>query len=234
MTKIAWLFSVSFLKTIYFNIHFLPWRQAIRLPILLSNVRFYGLSGSIVIDSDKIKTGMVKIGIARWGNYWCQNEVSTFDMRGGKITFGSNVFFMKGAHLRIGKDAHFSVGHDSSFASNTNICCHKSISIGAYSHFGWDVTCLDTDFHKIWDIYAKRYMNTTQKITIGEYCWIGAKSMILKGTKLPDHTTVSAGSIVKGHFTERNTIVSGNPATIVAEGYCITEDFYGGKYVVQK
>ncbi|RHN21877.1 DapH/DapD/GlmU-related protein [Collinsella sp. AF31-11] len=35
---------------------------------------------------------------------------------------------------------------------------------------------------------------------IGENCWIGAGTIILRGTKIEANSVVAAGSIVKGEF----------------------------------
>lgn len=51
----------SLLSTIYFNFHYLPFRQAVRLPILLYKPHFLDLKGKIII-SGGVKTGMIELG----------------------------------------------------------------------------------------------------------------------------------------------------------------------------
>lgn len=79
--------------------------------------------------------------------------------------------------------------------------------------------------HKIYDCNNNLYKNYISPISIGDYTWIGMKSIVLKGTIIPNHTIISAGAIVKGIFNKEYTILSGNPAVKVAEGYTITDDF---------
>ena len=69
LSKILFLFSLSFIKTIYFNFHYLPFKQAIKLPIILRHVRFKSLKGKVIIDSDHIYTNMIKFGF-KSANYW--------------------------------------------------------------------------------------------------------------------------------------------------------------------
>ena len=49
-------------------------------------------------------------------------------------------------------------------------------------------------------------------IVIGNDCWIGANSVILKGVTIPDGCVVAAGAVVSKPLTEPYTIYGGIPA----------------------
>jgi len=49
---------------------------------------------------------------------------------------------------------------------------------------------------------------------IGNDCFIGMNSIILKGTKIGNNLIVGAGSVVHKSFPD-NVIIAGNPAKIV-------------------
>lgn len=51
-------------------------------------------------------------------------------------------------------------------------------------------------------------------IEIGEDCWLGANSMILKGVRLGARSVVAAGSVVTSDVDE-DCVVAGNPAKMV-------------------
>ena len=51
-------------KSIYFNFHYLPFEQAVKLPILLYKPHFIKLKGNVIIESDKVSFGMIKMGIS--------------------------------------------------------------------------------------------------------------------------------------------------------------------------
>ncbi|MDI9401162.1 MAG: acyltransferase [Limisphaerales bacterium] len=53
-------------------------------------------------------------------------------------------------------------------------------------------------------------------IRIGDGCFIGANSIILKGTELGKNCVVGAGSVVCGKFPD-NVIIAGNPAKVLKE-----------------
>ncbi len=51
---------------------------------------------------------------------------------------------------------------------------------------------------------------------IGEGCFLGANSIILKGTTLGKNVVVGAGSVASGAFPD-NVIIAGNPARIIED-----------------
>ena len=54
--KINWIYSL------YFNFHYLPLRQAIKLPIVLFRPKLLKCKGEVILGSDIIKTGMIQLG----------------------------------------------------------------------------------------------------------------------------------------------------------------------------
>lgn len=51
-------------------------------------------------------------------------------------------------------------------------------------------------------------------VVIREGCFLGANSIILKGTTLGKNVVVGAGNVVSGTFPD-NVIIAGNPARII-------------------
>ena len=51
-------------------------------------------------------------------------------------------------------------------------------------------------------------------VRIGDDCFIGTGSIILKGTILGNNCVVGAGSVVHGEFPD-NCVIAGNPAKII-------------------
>lgn len=60
----------------------------------------------------------------------------------------------------------------------------------------------------------KRENVCTKEIQIGNDCFIGAGTMILKGVQIGDNVVVGANSVVTGKL-ESNAIYAGNPAKMI-------------------
>jgi acetyltransferase-like isoleucine patch superfamily enzyme len=75
----------------------------------------------------------------------------------------------------------------------------------------------DTDFHPL-DYLARRKHDTsmikTRPVVIGNDVFIGANSIILKGTTIGDRAIIGAGSVVSGNIPA-DQIWGGNPAKFI-------------------
>lgn len=101
--------------------------------------------------------------------------------------------------------------------SGATIYARKGIYIGDNTIIGGNCKILDNDFHPT-DAEArladdKRQIGT-KEIRIGNNCFIGCNSIILKGTVLGKNCVVGAGSVVSGTF-EDNCLIAGNPAKTI-------------------
>lgn len=109
--------------------------------------------------------------------------------------------------------------------SGATIYARKGIYIGANTAIGGNCKILDNDFHPInteerlqllQDIHGGEAngLIPAKEIHIGENCFIGCNSIILKGTILGNNCVVGAGAVVSGKF-DANCIIAGNPARII-------------------
>lgn len=103
--------------------------------------------------------------------------------------------------------------------SGSTIYAMKEIIIGDNVLIGGNCKIIDNDFHPL---PASQRINQKvedikkRSINIGNGCFIGANSIILKGTTLGKNCVVGAGSVVSGTFPD-NVIIAGNPAKIIKE-----------------
>lgn len=56
-------------QILIFNFHYFPFKQAIKLPVWLFNVKFNVLKGKVVIKSDNVYPGMIRMGHMAIGPY---------------------------------------------------------------------------------------------------------------------------------------------------------------------
>lgn len=102
--------------------------------------------------------------------------------------------------------------------SGSTIYSTASITIGENATIGANCKIIDNDFHPL-DAEKRRLGHNREftlkaPISIGDNCFIGMNSIILKGTTIGNNVVVGAGSVVHGTFPD-NCIIAGNPAKII-------------------
>lgn len=136
------------------------------------------------------------------------------------IKFGDNVSIGKytiiectGSLKEIGKG--MIVGNNVGLGIKCNYGCAGGVIIGDDTIIGSYVS-FHSENHIFNDIQIPiRKQGVTHKgITIGNNCWIGAKTTFLDGSFLGSGCVVAAGSIVRGVFPD-NVVIAGVPAKII-------------------
>lgn len=105
----------------------------------------------------------------------------------------------------------------SSSAVHLNVKEKKQIFIGDNCMFSNGINILTSDMHAILDESGK-CINHGKDILIGNNVWIGQNATILKGSVIPDGSVVGACSVVTKAFTEKGSIIVGNPAHVIRTG----------------
>lgn len=168
----------------------------------------------------KVKTqlrGKVKF---RGFTYVREYKGSSIQMGNGvtfNSSFVSNLYGLYQRCIIIAKDGgQLSIG-DGSGISGSTIFCKLKICIGKNVLIGGNCKIMDSDWHSL---EASKRINQKEEdikkapIVIGDDCFIGGNSIILKGTTLGRNCVVGAGSVVHGVFPD-NSVIAGNPAKII-------------------
>lgn len=67
-----------------------------------------------------------------------------------------------------------------------------------------------------WAVSGGRAEAECDTVTIGDYCYIGANSVVTRGVEIGSHSVVAAGAVVTSSFPERS-IIAGVPARRIGE-----------------
>lgn len=118
--------------------------------------------------------------------------------RGAKVSIGEKFRQRSGSHIRVRKGSSLSIGENVSVNHGCMIVCHKDIEIGNDVQFSPNVMVYDHDHDFRAEGGVKSMQYKSSPIKIGNNVWIGANSIILRGTVIGDNAVIGAGSIVKG------------------------------------
>ena len=125
--------------------------------------------------------------------------------------------YLRKCGAKIGKNCH--IGSVGIFGSEPYLIevgdnVYFSGRVNMYTHDGGTAMLYDMG------ITDKKYDNFG-KIKIGNNCFIGAESIILKNCTIGDNCIVGAGAVVSRSFPN-NVVVAGVPARVV----CTVEEYY--------
>ncbi|HAT4169018.1 acyltransferase [Clostridium perfringens] len=195
-------------KSIYLNMKMLPFRQAVKLPIILSkNTKIYSANGHIKLKS-KAKFGSIKIGFGYVGTFDIRKRKSILELNGNLI-LGNNINLGHGTKLSVGDSGLLEIYDDVTITAETSIICFENISIGKGSMISWDNLFMDTDFHKIYDLESN-ILNKDKAIEIGENVWIGCRCTILKGANIKRNSVISSNSKISQNIQKESCIIGNN------------------------
>ena len=165
-----------------------------------------------------------KVQDERDANYLCG------EVWGGKISVGNglrmnngnsanNIGFSAPCSLMAIGGAHLLI-HDNVGMSQTALCAvGADITIGRNTLLGGGVRVYSSDFHSLHYIDRRDEKVDSSKrqsapVVIGEDCFIGAGTVILKGVTIGDRTIIGAGSVVTKSIPA-DCIAAGNPCKII-------------------
>ena len=203
------LFSIP--KTLRFNLHYFPLKTALKLPVFVSHRTFLRELHGMVNLPSQTRTAMVRIGFGDVGHYDRKRSRTIWQVS-GIVTFGGTSGIGHGSKISVRGKLTF--GNDFNMTAESTIVCAKEITFGNDCLIGWDVLVMDTDEHPLFDKTGNR-INPDKAIEVGNHVWIGCKCTLLKGAKVPDNTTIAAGTLLKSAFTGSNQVIGGNPPTVL-------------------
>lgn len=199
----------------------------------------------IIVDPNII--GHIRLNVQGYENYIYLSNVSVnshsviiIDICGNnnKIIL-NNVYIGDKLTIRQGQD-HINFGeiHNSVFevCSGTSIEDMRYITYNSNSYckignncmISSSVTLFNTDAHPIIEQSTGLLINKVTGIHIGNHCWLGEKSSVLKNTSIPDNSIIGYNAVICGKLEYEDAVYAGNPAKCVKTG--ITWDANGKKY----
>jgi maltose O-acetyltransferase len=154
--------------------------------------------------------------------WWYVGQIPSHHLRrfyyrifGMKIGSGSTLHMMG----RIYDPRHITIGEDTIVGERFSLDGRKQLTdsnggleIGNHVDIASEVM-IWTSQH---DIHSDDFHAIEEKVTIGDYVFIGPRSIILPGVKIAKGAVIGAGSVVTKDVGE-NEIVGGVPAKVIGE-----------------
>ena len=147
-------------------------------------------------------------GLYRKNNFGTGFSVTGKPILYGNITAGSNLSINSipfQTSITTDKQGKVILGNNV-FVNGAFIHARNRIEIGDWTKIGFRAMILDSDLHGI-DGQPERIV----PVKIGNYVWIAAGAMVLKGVTIGAHAIVAAGAVITKDV-EDHTLVAGNPA----------------------
>jgi acetyltransferase-like isoleucine patch superfamily enzyme len=212
--KFKKIFSYIHFRTILANLFLLPFKDAIKLPIVVSRkTKLKSLKGSFKINSP-VNFAMIKVGFGTVGIFDYKNERTILEIN-GVIIINGKTEIGKGSRISIGEKAILNLGNRFTLTARSTIICFNKIVIGDDCLFSWENTIMDTDFHSIY--FEEREINLPRPIIFGNHVWLGMRCSVLKGTEIPNGSVIAANSMVTGKLVTPNAVYGGNPIKLLKQ-----------------
>lgn len=127
--------------------------------------------------------------------------------RKGRMKIGKKVRAHSGCIFKVRKNAELILEDECSFNYGCMVFCRKKIVICEGVEFGPSVKIYDHDHDYRVAGGVKAGLFSSDDVFIGKNSWIGANTVILKGTCLGENCVVGAGSILKGSYPDNSVII---------------------------
>lgn len=146
-------------------------------------------------------------GMPCWSHLLAVERSTRIDVhKRGKLEVGGGFRTRRNVELNVRENGKLSIGRNVFLNTGCVLTARDDISVGDGTIIGTYVQIFDNDHERIDNIVQDNSYRTAP-VKIGRDCWIGAGSIILKGTELGDNCIVGAGSVVKGKYESGTTII---------------------------
>jgi acetyltransferase-like isoleucine patch superfamily enzyme len=193
------------------------WQYLVKDPMnLFYPLRYwrYFLSGIFLFNGNKIlkhRSARIEKGESRlvFGAFQHPFKTPPGFIRlneNARLIVHGDVGIVDGVMIEVGPEATLEIGGNTYINTNTVIGVKESIRIGKDCAISAEVGISDTDMHFILDPEGNK-MPATAPIEIGDHVWIGARCVIMKGTKIGSGAVIGATALVQGRVPPKSLVI---------------------------
>ena len=145
-----------------------------------------------------------------WGSAYVQND--------GRMVIGERVRLSGSrAPLEVatGDRGSLEIGSGTFINFGTSLVATERISVGSNCQIGPFCMVMDNSYHRI-EPERRNEVPPSGPVIIGDNVWLGARTIVLPGVSIGDHSVIGAGSVVT-HDIPARTLAAGVPARVLKD-----------------
>lgn len=210
-----YIFKLSLWNTLRINFRFLPFRQALKLPIFIFRRSELHIGKNAQLQFEcPLQTGMVKIGAIdfRWIPAGSHNYLS---LDGKIIVKGPNIVLGYNSTIVLAKEACINLGGENILNHDTKLLIHQELTMDFGARMGWNCQICDSSFHYV--VVDGKVARKTKPIYIGREAWVSSYCLIGRGAVLPNYSVLAQSSMLNKNFSQEGEclLLGGIPAKVL-------------------
>jgi acetyltransferase-like isoleucine patch superfamily enzyme len=192
----------------------LPLKDALKFPILaFGRFSIHSLTGKICTVSETVTPGMIILGKSKAGIF--DKRAATVLKLDGTIVFKGKASIGKGTCLSVDPGSMIEFGENFKLTGRSSIISsdRRNVIFGKSNLLSRDITIMTADFHHIYEKKGDALLNVPQDIILGDRVWVGFRSILLKGSIIPDDSVIASASVIcfSKNMMKTNCIYTGLP-----------------------
>lgn len=141
------------------------------------------------------------------------------------VFIGDGVVFNSDVSIRTVSDSVVYIGNNTTMNSGRIDAYEmKNIIIGNDCMFSTDIVVTTTDSHGIYDYNGDR-INESDSIYIGDHCWLGLESRILKGARMYSGSVIGTSGVLS-KVCYSNSVNAGVPCKMIKDNIYWKRDLH--------
>lgn len=219
LKKLRFYLSVNWIKTLIFNFKMLPFKQAIKLPVIIYGpVLFTSLRGKLIIDAP------VKIGMIGFGQRFEMGKKHKGNAElciNGTLKFKGHAQISKDYFIFIGNNGYCEFGYMSSLGSDVKLICVNKVVFGNWVGIGYESQVSDSNYHPFKNTVTNEYYPKSKPIMLSSYNSITNRVSLMGGTVTPEHCVVASNSICNKDYRDlgNHILIGGVPAKLIKNNF---------------
>ncbi|MGM9836015.1 MAG: acyltransferase [Muribaculaceae bacterium] len=208
-----WYYSYS----LYFCLRYLPFNQAIKVPILVwPTTKIRSLHRGDIVLTGVVSKASVLLGFE--GSIGRDSGPMIISIsRGGRLYLGQDVNISRGTKLVTVGNGSIKIGNGFFCNGDCHFLSDMEITIGNDCLFGWDVDVNTTDGHFTYSDGVENIKSAP--IRLKEHIWVCSNVRINKGVTIANDSVVAMSSLVSKDLEQSNCLYGGVPARLIKNRY---------------